>query len=312
MSCAVVHFRLALLNSEIMSILHSSGVSPNASKQNAYPPYITHLGSWQTDLWHRLVKIRESFPTFESEKKHLLALCEIRYNEVVMLLFRPTPRIRTPSKDALTHCHRSAEATILLWKQLYNSDRMSYSWTSIHSICIGAITILYCVWMVRDLTVGTRIDSLTQTMVTASNLLSAAGEHWGNARQCRDSLNNLTAATIRWLVELRSTRAVKPGTIASVPQAGSFAHNDSIDTSACSEREKQHQQQKELPDSMSEVHQPFDSEYPWVDTYINGEDLATLFRAPNPLPTDLSYTVEGMFSEYQPLFDFYQGPEFGM
>ena len=55
-------------------------------------------------------------------------------------------------------------------------------------------------------------------------------------------------------------------------------------------------------------------DFPWVDTYINGEDLANLFRTSNTFAADdLSLTMEGMFSEYQPLFDFYQGTqEFSM
>lgn len=293
-----------------MYTLHS--ISPNAP-EHTYPR-ISDIAAWQSGLYDRLVEIRRDFPTFGPESKHLLALCEIRYHEIVMLLFRPTPRIRTPSKDSLTHCYQSAEATIRLWKELYNSDRMSYSWTSIHSICLSAITVLYCIWMVRELTISTGIDSLTQTMVAASNLLSAAGEHWIDARRCRNSLNNLTAATVRWLVNLRSsqqqsrTRAVTYcGT-----DADSCTHSSAaVDSMA--EDGFSAQQQQAIHHSSDRLEEgPLDPDFPWVDTYINGEDLASLFRTPNPFTADLSLTMEGMFSDYQPLFDFYQGNDYGM
>lgn len=303
-SCAVIHFKLALLNSEILYILHS--ISPNAPTHTY--PRIPDIGAWQEGLFERLVAIRQEFPTFGSESKHLMALCEIRYHEIIMLLFRPTPRIRAPSKASLTHCYQSAEATIGLWKELYNSDRMSYSWTSIHSICLSAIIILYSIWMVRELTVSTEIDSLTETMVTASNLLSAAGEHWVDARRCRNSLNNLTAATVRWLVTLRSTQQARARAVDERTHTDSFAQSTTIDMVNDSNRSHN----EVFADDDSRLDASFNLDHPWVDTYINGEDLASLFKTSNPCATDLSLTMEGMFSDYQPLFDFYQGNEFGM
>lgn len=294
-----------------MHTLHS--VSPNAP-QHTYPR-IPDVGAWQDGLYERLVALRQEFPTFGAENKHLFALCEIRYHEIVMLLFRPTPRIRSPSKDSLTHCYESAEASIRLWTELYNSDRMSYSWTSIHSICLSAIIILYCIWMVRDLTTNTEIDSLTQTMVSASNLLSAAGEHWMDARRCRDSLNNLTAATVRWLVNLRSNQQLLRTRGAAGPgvQTEPYAHPATSMDAMVTDDYTQHQQApSENINGDGMAGQSFQGDMPWVDTYINGEDLASLFRAPNPFAADPSLAMEGMFSDYQPLFDFYQGNEFGI
>lgn len=231
-----------------------------------------------------------------------------------MLLFRPTPRIRAPSKASLTHCYQSAEATIALWKQLYNSDRMSYSWTSIHSICLSAIIILYSIWMVRELTTSTEIDSLTETMVSASNLLSAAGEHWIDARRCRNSLNNLTAATVRWLITLRSSPQVR-GRSGEGDQADTFAHSATMEMMNETNAGQQHVFHHDNDDNNQDggrLDGSFNMNFPGVDTYINGEDLANLFNAPNPCAADLSSTMEGMFSDYQPLFDFYQGNDFGM
>lgn len=288
-----------------MHTLHS--VSPNAPQQTYLR--VSDVGAWQDELYGRLEAIRHDFPVFGSESRHLLALCDIRYHEIVMLLFRPTPRVRAPGKDSLTRCFQSAEATIRLWKELYHSDRMSYSWTSIHSITLSAIIILYCIWMVRDLMVSTEIDSLTQTMVAASNLLSAAGEHWADARRCRDSLNNLTTATVKWLVTLRTnTQQVRADCAGadSLMQAAAAADlmNDGYSG-------QQHEPAFDESRDIQEGQQLNPgAPWPWVDTYINGDDLATLFRTPNPLSAEPPLTMEGMFSDYQPLFDFYQSTEF--
>ena len=292
-----------------MYTLHST--SPNAPEQTY--PRIPDLEVWQNNLYKRLLQIRENFPAFKGERKYLSILCEIRYHEIVMLLFRPTPRIRAPGKDSLIHCYQSAEAIIRLWKELYNSDRMSYSWTSIYSICLSAIIILYCVWMVRELTASTEVDTLTQTMVAASNLLSAAGEHWVDARRCRNSLNNLTAATVRWLVTLRSNQQSRNRAAADCGAQTDSARHVEADT-AVHDRTSLEEQQQPRQANMDISELPVTPDFPWVDTYINGEDLANLFRTSNPSAAeDLSLTMESMFSEYQPLFDFYQGTqEFSM
>lgn len=311
-SCAVIHFKFSLLNSEIMYTLHN--ISPNAPKHTYLR--IPDVKVWQSGLYDRLLEIRRTLPVFSMQKKHLSALCEIRYHEIVMLLFRPTPRIRAPGKDSLIHCFQSAQATIDLWKELYDSDRMSYSWTSIHSICLSAIIMLYCIWMVGDLTISTEIDSLTRTMASASNLLSAAGEHWADARRCRDSLNNLTSATIRWLVNLRLSQGygAKTGEETRGGGLGRDARHDSSAVGSSSQGQTSHRYQRQSASQVeagTEEHERL-LEFPWVDTYINGEDLASLFRATNPYSADLSHTMEGMFSDYQPLFDFYQGNDFNI
>lgn len=67
-----------------MHTLHS--VSPNA------PPHtflrIPDVDAWQLGLYERLMVVQREFPTFGEGPEHLLTLCEIRYHEIVMLLFQ--------------------------------------------------------------------------------------------------------------------------------------------------------------------------------------------------------------------------------
>lgn len=281
----MVLFRLAQLNSEIKYILHS--ITRDVPRYTY--PQIPDIDAWQTDLHCRLQAIFDEIPAFDSDNHHLLILCQIKYHEIVMLLFRPTPRIRTPSKDALNQCHRSAEAAIQLWKELYDSDRMSYSWVTIHSVCLSAITMLYCIWMIPETAATTKIDVLTSTMRASSNILSAAGEHWSEARRSRNKLDDLTAATIRWLVDLRysNQRSENRGRSRDESLLPTLPNNAAVNAA-------EQEQFEEWPNF----------EFPLIDSYINGEDLAVFVGAPDPFATDVSLTMESMFSEYQPLFDF--------
>jgi len=294
MSCSIVLFKLAQLNSEIKYILHS--ISRDTPRYTY--PQIPDIEAWQSDLYHRLEAIFADFPVFGDEDDHLTKICQIRYHEIVMLLFRPTPRIRTPSKRSLLQCHSSAEATIRLWKELYDSDRMSYSWITIHSICLSGITLLYCIWMVPETAVAVKIDALTSTMRASSNILSAAGEHWTEARRSRNNLDDLTAATVRWLLDLHATQKTQNWSGPQAHSAASLPNNAAANTGG------------QPQGRTGGVHLP-DLDFPVIGTYINGENLADFVGAPDPFASDFSLTMEGMFSEYQPLFDFSSQQDFG-
>lgn len=288
MAYSIMLFRFAQLNSEIKYILHS--ITRNVPRYTY--PQIPDIALWQVDLHQRLQGLLAELPALIEETAHLDRICRIRYHEIVMLLFRPTPRIRTPTKESLMHCHRSAAVTIQLWKELYDSDRLSYSWITIHSICLSAITLLYCIWTVPEATTTTKIDVLLGTMQTSSNILSAAGEHWSEARRSRNKLDELTSATIRWLIDVRSNQN-ETNRSRSQSQRPVLSNNESAFN--------MDDESNNLPS--------FD--FPGLDTYINGDDLAVFVGAPDSFAADLSLTMEGMFSEYQPLFDFNSQQDFG-
>lgn len=146
--------------------------------------------------------------------------------------------------------------------------------------------------MVPETAASTRIDVLTNTMRIASNLLSAAGEHWAEARRSRNNLDELTAATVRWLLDLQQSNLQQAVQNASSQQP----RMQSVPLNAGPIAEEQQHPSAEL-DS-------FDLDFPGFDNYISGGDLAVFVGAPEPFGDDFSLTVEGMFSEYQPLFDF--------
>lgn len=282
MACSIVLFRLAQLNSEIKYILHS--VSTNVPKYTY--PQITDISLWQSNLEERLHTVYFDVPQSNQMNEHLIRLCEVKYHEVIMLLFLPTPRIRTPTRAALIKCYKSAERVIQLWNDLYSSDRISYPWTTIHSLCLSSITILYSIWMVPEISVSIKIEDFTSTMRASSNILSAAGEHWAEARRSLKSLDGLIAATIRWLLDMPTNR--------------NFDNNGGADLTA-SRASQLHGTQYQVPEGVEDLPE---FEFPILDSYISGEDFALFVGAPDAISTDFSLTMEGLFREYQPSFDF--------
>lgn len=269
-------------------------------------------------MWKRLQEHDAEAPRYVDERRYLTVLCSIRYNEVVMHLFRPTPHIRNPTKSSLRECHKSAQKTIELWKELYEADRMSYSWVTIHSVCLSALTLLYCVWTSHDIAVSTQIDVFTTTMRDASMLLSAAGEYWIEARKSRNRLDALTSATVRWLVDkLRAENSPKPHgnkrrNAREKDRRASTTTSFSQDQQGMSDAYFQTHDHAAAPDQSVHMglnhqinsQQDISNDF---DTYISNQDLASFLGAPGLLGTDNNILMDGMFTDYQPMFEFGNG-----
>jgi hypothetical protein len=297
-SCSCILFRLAQMNSEIKYIMHS--ISRDVPTYTY--PQIPDMVAWQSDLHHRLQILWDQIPNFDNDHAHLSRICQIRYHEIVLLLFRPSPRFRKPSKEALETCYRSGGASIQLWKDLYDANCMSYSWLTVHSICLSAITMLYSIWSLSDLAASIDIGNLMVQIGAASNLLTAAGEHWIEARQSCRNLEVLSSATVHWLLDLQRSHQAR-GT------------HTSVSDSLLPQQRRQSQQQQPLespfppavqgafPDNnVASFNQP-GNELPSIDTYVTGDDLALFFGAPDPFATDFSLTMDNLFSDCQPSFD---------
>lgn len=271
MTCSSALFELAQLNSEIKYILHSVS---HKTPRYTYPQIID-LEAWREEVATRLRDTKRRTTHFTGHQRYLTITCSIRYHEVTMHLFRPTPRARNPSTTHLRKCYESAQRSIELWKELYEMDRLSYSWTMIHSVCLSAITILYCIWTSSQIATNVRIDTLTNLLRDASVLLSVAGEHWTEARRSRARLDSLASATIRWLIDKLVSR--QPN-VQTTPQPN-------VDQDA------------------PEVLRAMTDELPPLDTYISNEDLAAFLGASDFIPNDNGYLLQSMFADYQPLFN---------
>lgn len=142
---------------------------------------------------------------------HLVTISEIRYHEVMILTLRPSPLFPKPSHEAIRHCLESAVICIELYEKLYLSNSLKYSWTGVHSLFLCVMTIFYCVWTPGDNELSSlrfEIDRemchqkrLMQVPKAASDILSAIGEYWPEARRCRDVLSRMSSATLRRFTE---------------------------------------------------------------------------------------------------------------
>ncbi|KAM0471008.1 hypothetical protein ACHAPX_009577 [Trichoderma viride] len=195
MSSAIHLFKYARLSSEIKVVIFCT--------DRSYPPYvtpaITDMSAWRTDAINRIRKWRQEIPKHPEGDRmaYLNDLCEIRYHELMMLILRPNPVFQQPTKAAMGECFSSAIACSKLYAKLHNENQLRYGWLTVHSLFLCIMTIFYCVWTPDSIADQVNFDCLTQSLKAASDVLSATGEYWPEAKRSRDVLDRIFTATMR-------------------------------------------------------------------------------------------------------------------
>lgn len=195
--CFALHlFELARINSEIKYVANS--VDRDVPAYALSPP---DYQVWQGNVLQRLDAWVEAIPTGEPDQEYPRILCHIRYHNIRMLLMSPSPGIPSPSPAAWEKCFHSAVQGIRLYKQLYGRDMFTASWSTLHSITICAITVMYCVRVNPSIALQAGLDMVNNDISTSLSLLSAIGEHWSAARRCWKIVDKLGELTQRWVKE---------------------------------------------------------------------------------------------------------------
>ena len=229
-------------------------------------------------------------------------LCERKYYKIMMLLHSPSPAITKPSLESSKLCYQSAVAGIRLYNKLYKQDLLVYSWVTVHSLFLSTITMLHCIWTVPEIAANIQIDDLVAILKVGSNVLSATGEHWSEAKRSRDALDGLSVPTIRWLLEKKArnmqiddTESSHAGVNQSSVQMTGLAPSSDL----------------EALNSIFSIPQPtdlsFDGQY-WGSALYGSMDGDISFTEEVDFndPTTVNAIMQGMFTT-----DFHLGSEYG-
>ncbi|KAH8697394.1 fungal-specific transcription factor domain-containing protein [Talaromyces proteolyticus] len=199
---AIHLFKLARLNSEIKYVMHSICREPPAY---AYPP-IRDMRTWQKEIEERLNSWSSGISA-NSCSEIAVKLAEIKYHEAIILIHRPNPSIPEPSEDSLHVCFRHATEVLRKYGVLYRTDDspLLYTRLTVHSVFLSTLIMLYAVWKISEIAaqVCKSFEQFIADLKTASNVLSSIGEHWLEAKKTRDCVDELSDATVKWLLSSR-------------------------------------------------------------------------------------------------------------
>ena len=189
--------------SEIKYIMHSI---TRDTPSYAYPP-VRNIFTWQQDMIHSLQNWFSRIP--KNENSSMVELCKIKYHETVVLLLRPSPGIPDPSDQSLDLCFDQTVKLLRGFGGLYRSGELLYSRLVVHSVLLGALVMIYCIWKVPATSTKCRLDELASDLNTSQNILSSIGEYWAESNRARDCIDELSSLTLQRLSRNESTATLR-------------------------------------------------------------------------------------------------------
>ncbi|KAL4932936.1 Zn(II)2Cys6 transcription factor [Aspergillus undulatus] len=195
-------FSLAQMNSEIKYVMHS--IKRDAPRYAL--PAIRDIITWQQDMMKSLRSWRVLIPQPPNELgTEIVLLCKAKYHETMILLLRPSPGIPDPSDEILDECFNHALMLLREYSELYTSGNLLYNRLVVHSIFLGTLVMLNCIWKLPSTAARVPVDDLISKFNTSQNILSSIGEHWSEASRARDCIRELSTVTIQRLLKTQPT-----------------------------------------------------------------------------------------------------------
>lgn len=295
------------MNAEIKYFLHP-GPDDSFSTYTRKPN--VDLDQWKQSILTKLQEWLANIPIQSREGTYIAELSEVKYHNTLMLLLRPSPAIKNPSETALKMCYDSAVANLRIYNRLYKKDVLAYSWVTVHAVFLSSLTMLYYIWTAPEAHVNIRMDVLVSDLKASSDVLSATGEHWPQAKQCRDALENLSSSTIQWLSELKERHPV--GVYNTINQSQAWTSQGRDPLSGTSQGNNTDwampavQARRDLsldPDNATE-YGSFELD---PSQFLDMDMINSVFGGPS-MGVSEDYNgaevLQSMFSDYQPTLDF--------
>ena len=202
LSSSIHLFKLARINSEMKYVTQS--VSPDTPSY-AYPP-IRSIHEWQRGVAHSLEQWISEIPHQENDDHGwILQVCKCRFHEVMVLVLRPSPGIPSPSDQLHDSCFHHAINLLSEFGILYRSGKLFYSRLIVHSILLGTLVILHCIWKVPSTAANCQVEKLATELNTSQNILSSIGEYWHEANRARDCVQELSNLKLQRLLKTPAT-----------------------------------------------------------------------------------------------------------
>ncbi|KAH8689885.1 fungal-specific transcription factor domain-containing protein [Talaromyces proteolyticus] len=134
---------------------------------------------------------------------------QLAYAHSILLLYRPyitsslshsrpTIEIHDPERidRVFEECSVRAREMCLLYRRLYQSSTIQFTWGSLHILFLGGLTYLYCLWRSQKVREMTSQAEVITTCMACSTVLVIIAERWNLATSYRDLFETLSERTI--------------------------------------------------------------------------------------------------------------------
>ncbi|KAK1493074.1 hypothetical protein CCUS01_13896 [Colletotrichum cuscutae] len=195
---------------------------------NLYPPTTRRCGCGDTatieSLRHELEEWRAKTPDqLNYSRAHPLSVFtsrswfQLAYDHSILLLYRhymmegsPAANQSTPdntghggnlndneaTERVLEECAVRAREMCMLYRRVYQSSSVQFTWGSLHILFLGGLTYLYCLWRSKRVRDSTRQADVVTTCMACTTVLIIIAERWNLATSYRDMFEALSQRTI--------------------------------------------------------------------------------------------------------------------
>jgi hypothetical protein len=231
------YFRLRLLHSEILQVLHHRQVQlarergliqENPYTQRDLPcPYLKSFDDnfllWREDVDRRLAEWNQSAPTQDDAGVRFSPMFfELNYWQTIVMLYRQSLSVPQGLADDLKSVPQDVQSPVLsnldehenrdvvfikvaqagqkilkLYRQLHRKYLVNYTYLATHHLFIAGISFLYCLWYSPLVRGHLTLDDVDFTVLAATSVLDDLIVFCPPARACRDAFSRMASTTIK-------------------------------------------------------------------------------------------------------------------
>lgn len=100
------------------------------------------------------------------------------------------------ANDALEECFVRAREICVVYRRIYQSSSVQFTWGSIHILFLAGLTYLFCLWRSSPLRSKAKQSDVIGTCLACSTVLIIVAERWNMATGYRDTFEALSQRTI--------------------------------------------------------------------------------------------------------------------
>lgn len=200
---SIMRFRLEQHISEIKLLLYHL---PTRTTSFIWPTNTTEIQTkikLDLDKWLLGAQQIASADDMTDEEHSNLKMQTLRHEQLyyaaICLLYQPSQMFPSPSKEALYLCYQSCSKRLQIYDMVGNKDMLFYNWRNIHGIFSSGATIVYSIWMSRELQETVPFSKLLRDFRTCSNHLSIGSQWWPSVRTGRESFEVMIDFMIKYL-----------------------------------------------------------------------------------------------------------------
>ena len=219
--------RYRILCGKILDSLRASHTQVNTSERQQLQDVLAmQLDEWKQQTQSLRLSDLPLPSSFSSSRSPFLSKdwFELRYHSARIMLYRPSsPTMRNlADEEILQTIYSSAKHCIYLYGSLHGSQRITYSWITLHSVFMTGLSYIYAIG--RYLQKRRQIESVEEFSTDqnfrlspeptpleivndtriCSNVLVALSERWNPNRHCHEVIDRLGNAIVADAISLQN------------------------------------------------------------------------------------------------------------